>query len=595
MPRKANKLFQQFHPLESFRYNLGRHDAVLPLSFLGVIAGILTGLIICLFRYGIEALSLLALHLGTQSLTPLTPESFEALPPEMRFFFPLGAAIILGLCFQVLPSNMRHTGLSHVVVRTHERNGRMPFVNGIVQFFGGIFALSSGSSGGQEGPAVHLGAASNSFLARRLYLPRNSMRILTACGTAAAIGASFNTPIAGVIFAMEVVMMEYTLIGFIPVILSAVSATTVMQIILGNNIVFHVPEMSMNSMKEFPYLLILGIASGVMAVMFMRIQVLTQKLNKLPILIRFAFSGLVTGCLAYYLPSIMGIGYDTVNEVLVSQPEWQWLIGLLIAKTLATAIANGVGFPVGIIGPSLFIGASLGAAVGILVGHFQPSIASHAGFYALLGMGGVMGALLNAPLAALIAILELAHTPEAMLPGITVIVIATLFTSQIFGQRSAVETVLLKQGINLQTHPVEQALNRISLSAVTDINIEYLTTNIFTGQLHLVAENEPRRIVLEINEDQHFLISRKSFLQYYEKTKNHEVPLATTTEQLMDSFKEMELPFLKLQNIDVSATVTEAREQLKNEEIDGLYVSDRKGSLRGVLLKSSLDKLIDSW
>ncbi|NNC54578.1 MAG: chloride channel protein, partial [Pseudomonadales bacterium] len=416
-----------------------------------------------------------------------------------------------------------------------------------------------------------------------------------ACGAAAAIGASFNTPIAGVIFAMEVVIMEYTVIGFIPVILAAVSATTLSQLIFGNAPVFNVPDMSMASYWELPYLALLGSACGLAALLFMRIQLFTQKLRNVPVLFRFTLAGLLTGTLAIFIPGIMGIGYDSVNAALSGNTQWQWLLALCLAKIIASAVSNGVGMPIGIVGPSLFIGATVGGCLGYLGSALQPDLSSGVGFYALLGMGGVMGALLSAPLAAIIAILELAHTPEALLPGIIVIVIATLCTDQIFGQQSAIAAVLQRQGINLNTHPVEQALNRIGLSAVCDRNIERIDRHMNNAQLHRIASEEPRSIIVQPSDDICYLVTRKDYLQWFAAHDAAADKKIASVASLLESFTRFNVPLQPLKVFAAEATVTEAREALRDEAFEGLYVVDQYGPLRGILRKNTLEKLIASW
>lgn len=610
-----------------FRYRLAQHDAVVQLSLVGAISGLITGLVIALFRYGVEWFTLVSL--GAESLdasaAASASDNFEVLSLQMRFLLPLLGAIFLGLLFQFLPTNWRHTGLSHVLVQLHKKNGEFSIRNALTQFFGGIIALASGQSGGREGPAIHLGAAANSIVAKRFHLPNNTMRILTACGAAAAIGASFNTPIAGVIFAMEVIMMEYTVVGFLPVILASVTATSITQVIFGGEPVFSTPSLSLNSFWELPFLLLLGVFCGLAATLFMRIQLLTRHLQRLPVFVGFSLAGLLTASIAVYLPGVLGIGYDTVNAALNGNTAWVLMLALLLAKIVTTAVANGIGMPIGIIGPSLFIGAGIGSVMGVAGAEISPELASDVGFYALLGMGGMMGALLNAPLAALLAILELAHTPEAILPGITVIVIATLSREIIFGQHSAIASVLNSQSISLSTHPVAQALNRISLNAVIDTKIEILVDSFSTAKLTVIAEQEPRAIVIVSAAQDHFLMTRKCYLKLHAKlveeknlnngdTQDHnnlslgksakaralsgtenDTEKKLTTDRLLELVDQWGLPISQLQTINICATVTEARTVLSNSEVDGLFVFDAAGPKRGILKKDALNKLIASW
>ena len=405
-------------------------------------------------------------------------------------------------------------------------------------------------------------------------------------------------------------MMEYTLVGFMPVMLASITATSFSLLIFGDELVFSLPAMSMQSLWEIPFLLFLGLACGFAAVLFMRIQLAAQWLLKLPVLFQFITAGLVTGAIAWHLPGVLGMGYDTINQALNSNAHWLLLAALCVGKIVATAVSSAVNMPIGIIGPSLFIGASIGGSLGFLAGEFQPELSAGAGFYALLGMGGVMGALLNAPLAALIAILELAHSPGAMLPGIIVIITAALCTDQIFGQHSAVETVLRSQGIALGTHPVAQALNRIALSAVVDTNIHYLNNAHNDGEGFSISLDEGQRsIVFQTSDGMHYRLSRKNLALLAEKlrTKTSEAEIdqsicvhdecvkVSDNDQLLATLIEYEISCDQLIDIEISATVTQARDVLREHAVDGLFVYDEIGSLRGILRAETLNKLIASW
>ncbi|MDH3513362.1 MAG: chloride channel protein, partial [Gammaproteobacteria bacterium] len=191
------------HTFDSLRVRLARAEALPQLATLGVICGLLTGIVIIAFRMLIEV---------SQSLflPGANPENYEGLTMAWRFLLPLAGGLVLGLVFQFLPAESRHVGVVHVMERLSYHQGRLPLRNAIVQFLGGAVSIIAGHSVGREGPAIHLGAASGSVAGRHLGLPNNSLRVLAGCGVAAAIAAAFNTPLAGVVFAMEVVIMEYT-------------------------------------------------------------------------------------------------------------------------------------------------------------------------------------------------------------------------------------------------------------------------------------------------------------------------------------------------------------------------------------------------
>ena len=228
-----------------FRRKLSGVDALPQLAVLGLLSGIVTGGVILLFRLAIE-----------WPLEHFLPgqgsESFEELDLLTRGLLPLAGALGLGLFLHKLGLHDRKVGIVHIMERLNYHQGYISFRSAMVQFVSGVTTVITGQSAGREGPAVHLGAAFSSLLGQWMRLPNNSIRTLVACGCAAAISASFNTPISGVIFAMEVVMMEYTIAGFTPIVLAAVSAAIVTQAVYGTEPAFSVPALTMNSLLEIP-------------------------------------------------------------------------------------------------------------------------------------------------------------------------------------------------------------------------------------------------------------------------------------------------------------------------------------------------------
>ncbi|MEE8378859.1 MAG: chloride channel protein, partial [Gammaproteobacteria bacterium] len=213
--------------LDRFRSRLASVDALPQLAILGLVSGVLVGIVIVLFRLAIENTQISFLPNGDT-------ENYEALSATWRFGLPAIGGLVIGLVFQALShTGGVQVGIVHVLERLSYYQGHLPFRNFLLQFFGAAISIISGHSVGREGPSVHLGSASGSLLGQWLHLPNNSIQTLVACGAAAGIAASFNTPLAGVIFSMEVIMMEYTIAGFTPVILSAVSATAITRLVFG--------------------------------------------------------------------------------------------------------------------------------------------------------------------------------------------------------------------------------------------------------------------------------------------------------------------------------------------------------------------------
>lgn len=582
------------------------------MSIIGALAGLVTALVIAAFLVGIEYCKQLFLSVGSsepsqysilQSAMGNPGEDFETLAMLPRFLLVLGIAVLLGVIYHNIQKGNRYTGLNHTLITLHEDQARFPLKNFLLQFFGGILALAGGQSGGREGPGIHLGAASSTLIASRFHLPHNSLRTLTACGTAAAIAAGFNTPIAGVIFAMEVIVMEYTVIGFLPVILAAVTATLVSNAIFGSSSIFEIQSLQINWITELPFMLCLSLLCALAAVAFIKIQQWSQPIVRLPVLWRFSIAGLVTALIGIQFPEVLGMGFDTIHGLMQESMIAWVLVSLCALKIIATALSSAVGMPIGIIGPSIFIGATLGAATGQIAAMALPGQVSSEQFYALLAMGGVMSALLNAPLAGVIAVMELAGTNDVLLPGIIVIVVANLAASEFFQQRSANEILLQSKGIELDTIPVTQALNRIGLSKISD-NDNSLVSNLaqLTAVTALPVEQRRKNLVIQCESDdggdqQFWLLPREAAedcLQLLNTSLTTQPELALQSADVLAAIKTASFNAIQLLPIDIVCTLDEARQLLKQCSMQGLYVKDHYGPFRGTITKSELLAFIET-
>jgi len=324
-----------------------------------------------------------------------------------------------------------------------EHAARLPLANALAQWAGAAISIIAGHSVGREGPAIHLGAACGSLLGQQRALSEAGLRVLVACGVAAAIAASFNTPLAGVVFAMEVVVTEYSVAGFAPVILAAVSATALTRAVYGADPAFHVPDLAMRSLWELPYIAALGALIGVLASGFTASLTFFARLGtRLPFWLAALLGGAAVALIALAVPEVMGIGYDTVNAALLGELGLGALALIALAKVLATTAGVGLGLPGGLIGPLLVSGAAAGGALGVLGAWVAPQYASASGFYALIGMGAMMGGSLHAPLAALTAMLELSGNPNIIWPGMLAVIAAFGVSREVFGQRPLFSALL---------------------------------------------------------------------------------------------------------------------------------------------------------
>ena len=560
--------------LSSFRHRLADANSLIHLSFLGVLSGFGSALVILSFRLLIDSISI-------SFLPGNNPENFEALPSWLHFALPFAGAVIMGLLLRKMRPADIQVGMVHVITRLHGNHGYFPVKNALVQFFGGAFAIVTGQSGGREGPAIHLGAAANSILGRSMQLPNNSMRMLVGCGTSAAIAASFNTPIAGVIFAMEVIMLEYTVASFIPVMLATVTATALTHAIYGSELLFSIPSLDKTPLWELPYIAMMGLVIGSLAALFIVVMKQGMRYADKPILNRFALAGLITGICGLLVPEVLGLGYDSLNAALAGQLALPLLLALIAAKLLTTSLSVSLGLPVGLIGPNLLIGACVGSAMGTLGAIFYPPAADHHSFYVLLGMGAMMGAVLNAPLAALMALMELSNTTSIIFPGMLAITIATLTTSEIFKQHSAHQTVLNMTKQALPTDPLSLALQRTGVSSVMHREVITIPEYLYATEAKRLLASTLSYFV--IRTDELHLIHRNDLSPVLEQA------LTDNPDRAINLLK-LGLPLQPLEELYIQATLWEAMDAMDKTGVDAVYIkAGNPKDSHGIITRKLID------
>lgn len=561
------------HRIESLRDQLAGAEALPQLTLLGLLTGIIAGAVIVLFRWAVE------LPLGY--FLPDNFENFEEVSSLVHFALPLSGAILLGLILQCVDKRHHATSIGHVMDRLQNHQGRMPVGNVVTQFFGGATCLLTGQSVGREGPAVHLGAGSGSLLGQWLKLPSNTLRPLAGCGVAAAIAACFNTPMAGVIFAMEVVIMQYTIAGFIPVTIAAVAGATITRLAFGSEIAFINAQSVMGDLRELPLMGLVGLVVAVFAAAYIRLHSASCRwaLNR-PIALRFALAGLFTGICALWIPQIMGVGYDTITSALAGELGFALLLAIAVTKLFATSISLGVGMPGGVVGPLLFIGACVGGAVGSAAQMLMPGSASAIGFYVILGMGAMMGATLNAPLAAMMAILELTYNPNIIFPSMLVVIAACLTTRWVFKCDGLFQQVLRIQGKFRSDEMTEQLLSRAGVRGLMDRHLVVTQNEISSADAQQLLAHHPHWILLR---DTHQLLQPADLHSYLQQED-----IAVD-----DVINLQEIPARRydLARIAADANLFEAIELMNRQQIDALWVESLSDSHQplGIISRAKID------
>lgn len=411
----------------------------LRLTLLGVLSGILGGGVVLLFHVSIDLGQSLFLPLGHSG-------NYEGLAPWQRLVLPVAGGLLLGVVFDLLPAAHRQVGITHLLRRLQTPGAeRLPWPNLVVQFLGALAAILTGHSVDKEGPSVHIGAASANLVGQRLRQAAEDDYTLIACGGAAAIAAAFNTPLAGIIFVVEVLKIRYEVSRYLPVIVASVSGAVMSRLVLGDHPAFTVLPHHLNGLWEYPNLILLGVAVGLLAVAFIHLCERTAvRTANWRCSLTFPLAGLVVGVLAQWTPEVMGTSYDTLEALLAGEGGLGlgFVLALAAAKLVATGAAVGLRVPGGLIGPTLFMGGAAGAAFGLAFALLEPVEIAPSGFYATVGMVAMMGATLRAPLAALTALLELTGNPNIILPGMLAVASAELTNRLALGKDSVFDTLI---------------------------------------------------------------------------------------------------------------------------------------------------------
>ena len=391
---------------------------------LAIVIGALSGLAIVLFRIFID----------------WTVRFFLGYPPashQLRVIL-LPAIISLGIAVLVIHlfPRARGSGVNQTKAALYIYDGYISFRTAIGKFLTAGLAIGAGHSLGPEDPSLQIGASLASLIGRKLGLQRDRLRLIAPIGAAAGLAAAFNAPISAVLFVIEEIVGRWSTGVFGAVVLAAVSSVVVMRSFLGSEPLFHIPEMQPARARELVAYAVLGIIGGLVSVLFARaIAMLRARLKALPRWTQYfqpAIAGTLVGTIGYFgLPHVMGPGYRVIDAVLTNQFTWKVLLVLTIAKLVATVISFTSGTPGGMFAPTLFIGATLGAAVGAFERVYFPHSTGPIAVYAFVGMGVLFAGFLRAPMTSVFMVLEVSGDYSTIVPVMVANTLAYLISRRL--------------------------------------------------------------------------------------------------------------------------------------------------------------------
>ena len=344
------------------------------------------------------------------------------------------------------------SGVPQTKAALFARGGQITLSTVLGKFFCTSASLATGIPLGREGPAVQVGAGIASVLGRRLGLSREKVKALLTAGSAAAIGAAFNTPLAAVLFALEEVVGDLHAPVLGSVVLSAATSWMMLRLLLGNEPLFHVPQYQLVHPVEFGVYAVLGILGGLVSVAFVKLLLrMRERFLRLPRWtgwLQPAAGGLLVGLLGWHVPQVMGVGYGYVGEALNGKMALELMALLVVLKLLATTTGYASGNAGGIFGPSLFLGAMVGGTVGSVAHQLLPAYTGTPGAYALVGMGTAFAGIVRAPMTSVIMIFEVTHDYAIIVP-LMISNLVSFYISHRLQRQPIYEALALQDGIHL--------------------------------------------------------------------------------------------------------------------------------------------------
>jgi CIC family chloride channel protein len=424
-------------------------------------------------------------------------------PAWRRIAMPVGGSLAMGyLLYRYFP-DARGSGVPQTKAALYARDGYISLRTVLGKFGCTAATLASGIPLGREGPSVQVGAGIASILGRKLGLRPEKVKALIPVGAAAAIAAAFNTPMAAVVFALEEVVgdMHAPVLG--SVVLASATSWAVLRLLLGNNPLFQVPQYELVHPLEFGIYAVLGIAGGFLSVAFTKLLLFMRKrFLLLPRSTRWwhpVVGGVLVGLMGWFVPQVLGVGYKYVGNALDGTMALKLMVLLVVLKLFAITTSYASGNAGGIFGPSLFLGAMLGGAIGTLAHHWLPTYTASPGAYALVGMGALFAGIVRAPMTSVLMIFEMTRDYAVIVP-LMIANLASLFISTRFQKEPIYEALAQQDGIHLPSHKtreelvqrtVQQIMRGVPETLPAQLSVQFASEQVRTSEFHSwIVEDE---------------------------------------------------------------------------------------------------------
>ncbi len=441
----------------------------IPFLLVAVCVGLLTGYVAVVFHDAIVMIStMIFTDLRTVGKNSVIDTYWMVILP----FIPALGGLLVGLYNAFVLKMRPGHGLASVIKAVAQNDGIIDRKLWIHKSITSVLSIGSGGGGGREAPIVQVGAAIGSTVAQMLRFSPNKTRTLLGCGAAAGLAAVFNAPIGGVMFAVEVLLGDFSVKTFSPIVIAAVIGTVLSRSFLGNSPTFQVPEYALVSNTELLFYCLLGILAGLSAVMFIKIYYAieewfqrVEKRWKIPVWAMPAIGGLMSGVICIWLPGLYGFSYEAINHAVHGTESWANMIGIYLFKPVVAGLSIGSGGSGGMFAPAMKMGAMLGGMFGNIVHTVFPSLTASSGAYALVGMGALTAGIMRAPLTVILILFEVTGQYEIVLPIMFAAVTSSLIARLAY-RHSMESYVLEKEGVRLGFGIALSVAEHINISEV---------------------------------------------------------------------------------------------------------------------------------
>lgn len=470
---------------------------ILVAVFIGLIGGLgATG-----FRYMIRTVQRISYGDWTYTL-----ELVKSIPWYVKVMIPAAGGLVVGLIVYFFAREVKGHGVPEVMEAVALRGGKIRPRVILARALSASICIGTGGSTGREGPIVQIGAALGSTIGQFFKTPSSTLKTFVGCGAAAGIASAFNAPIAGAFFALEVIIGDFAVPQFAPIVISSVFATVVSHFFFGNYPAFIVPEYHLVSPWEFIPYVVLGICAALVGILFIKVLYRFEDFfdeRKIPEYIKPLIGGLIIGAISLRFPEVLGTGYEAIDLALAGKLTSLVLFSLIFVKLAAVSITLGSGGSGGIFAPSLFLGAMTGGFVGVISHSLFPEITASYGAYALVGMGAVVAATTHAPLTAIIIIFEMTNDYSIILPLMIACIIGTV-TAMRLKKESIYSMKLLRKKLNIFVGKELNILKSLYVKSVMSKHMEIVSETANLNSLLEQLVNSSHTSLFMVDENNQF-------------------------------------------------------------------------------------------